>query len=129
MSHCLNCGKETGPLTVARGVCRICRQDVLVIVGILTALADAADTPSRGLPSGHLYAVLMRVTDLGHYQAVLATLKSAGFVEERGHYLTATEKGVALGRELDAELKARDPNCASCGASMVLEHECPNRVK
>lgn len=144
--NCVQCGDST--TSVVDGVCRACDMDwewfmdlkvvdlereetsgywldVLVVVGVLTALAVAADTPSRGLPSGHLYSVLMRVTDLGHYQAILATLKSAGFVEERGHYLTATAKGVELGRELVAELKARDPNCASCGASMVLEHDCP----
>lgn len=50
-------------------------------------------------------AVLMRVTDLGHYQTILATLKSAGFVEERGHFLTATPRGIALGEELEAELE------------------------
>lgn len=81
------------------------RQDVLVIVSVLTTLADAAATPAKGLPSGHLYSVLTRVTDLGHYQAVLAMLKSAGFVEDRGHFLTATEKGIALGKELEEELE------------------------
>lgn len=81
------------------------RKDVMVIVAILTTCADAAKTPSGGIPSGHLYAVLMRVTDLAHYQAILATLKSAGFVEERGHFLTAAEKGIALAKELEEELE------------------------
>lgn len=80
------------------------RADVVVIVAILTTVADATQTPAGGIPSGHLYAVLMRVTDLGHYQTILATLKSAGFVEERGHFLTATPRGIALGEELAEEL-------------------------
>lgn len=80
------------------------RADVVVIVAILTTCADATQTPAGGIPSGHLYSVLMGVTDLGHYQTILATLKSAGFVEERGHFLTATPRGVALGKELAKEL-------------------------
>lgn len=84
------------------------RQDVMVIVGILTTCADAAQTPSGGIPSGHLYSVLMGVTDLGHYQTILALLKRSGFVEERGHFLTATPKGVALGKELAEELDRKE---------------------
>lgn len=80
------------------------RADVMVIVAIPTTCADAARTPAGGVPSGHLYSVLMAVTDLGHYQMILATLKSAGFVEERGHFLTATPRGIALGKELAEEL-------------------------
>lgn len=80
------------------------RREVVLIVLILTTLADAASTPLGGLPSGELYCVLMRTTDLDTYNRVLATLKSAGYVEERYHFLTASPSGVALGKELQEEL-------------------------
>lgn len=81
------------------------RADVdVVIVAILTTCADASQSPAGGIPSGHLYSVLMAVTDLGHYQTILATLKKAGLVEERGYFLTATPRGIALGKELAEEL-------------------------
>lgn len=78
------------------------RQDVIVMTAILTTVSDAAP---GGIPSGFLYAVLMGVTDLGHYQSILATLKSSGYVEERSHFLTATPAGVALGKELNDTLR------------------------
>lgn len=81
------------------------RQDVVVLVAILTTCADAQRTPAGGIPSGHLYAALMSTTDLNHYHAVLSTLKSAGFIEERGHFLRATERGIALAKELEEELE------------------------
>ena len=81
------------------------RQDVIVLVAILTTCADAQRTPMGGVPSGHLYAALMSTTDLNHYHTILSTLKSAGFVEERGHFLRATEKGIALAKELEEELE------------------------
>ena len=53
----------------------------------------------------HLYAALMSTTDLNHYHAILSTLKSAGFVEDLGHFLRITEKGIALAKELEEALE------------------------
>lgn len=39
------------------------------------------------VPSGHLYARLMGHMDLRTYEAIVASLKGAGVVEERNHLL------------------------------------------
>ena len=42
-----------------------------------------------GVPSGHLYSILMGHMSLDIYQKMLAELKAEGKIEESGHFLTA----------------------------------------
>jgi len=64
-------------------------------VEVLLALGDAVRdlskaSPLGGVPSGDLYAHVMRHLTLDEYQACVAALKRAGLVSERGHLLTWT---------------------------------------
>ena len=42
---------------------------------------------SNGVPSGHVYAVVMAVLTLDQYQRVISLLKQSGVVRESGHVL------------------------------------------
>lgn len=81
------------------------REAAIVIVAALTTIRDASMTPSGGIPSGHLYTALMGVTDLDTYNRVLATLKSVGYIKERGHFLTITSEGKQVAEELEAAVE------------------------
>lgn len=72
---------------------------------VLSAIADLSDGVMGGVPSGHLYASLMGQMDLTTYQRIIETIKSAGWVTESGHLLTATERGKAIGAKVNEALK------------------------
>lgn len=59
------------------------------LLACVDAVAEAIrDSGSRGIPSGHLYAVLMGVMDINLYQSIISILKRAGLVTEQSHLLT-----------------------------------------
>lgn len=56
---------------------------------ILEAIEAAGE---RGVPSGHLYAMLMGKMSLDQYNQIISGLKRAGFVSEEYFLLKATGK-------------------------------------
>lgn len=49
------------------------------------------ETGQKGIPSGHLYAMLMGKITIEVYQAVIAYLVKAGKITNRNHLLIAKE--------------------------------------
>ena len=47
------------------------------------------ETGDQGIPSGHLYAMLMEYMSLETYNTIINTLKLAGRVKETNYLLTA----------------------------------------
>jgi len=58
---------------------------------VLDAIQDIVSAAgSQGIPSGHLYAMLMGYMDLQTYQSVIALMVRAGGVTLQNHVLRAT---------------------------------------
>ena len=53
---------------------------------VYEAIVEAGEA---GIPSGHLYAILMGVVDLNTYNILIGTLTKHGFIKNQGHLLTA----------------------------------------
>jgi hypothetical protein len=47
---------------------------------------------SQGIPSGHLYAMVMGKTDLATYEAIIGSLKATGRIVERNHVLRVNRR-------------------------------------
>ena len=63
------------------------RQGVLqVITAVLAAIQEAGE---HGIPSGHLYALLMGKMSLDTYQSIIAVLVKANKITESGYVLRA----------------------------------------
>ena len=60
-------------------------------LGILKAVADAIRELGE-VPSGHLYAHLMRKLSLEQYEQVIGVLKQAGLITESNHLFTWVSK-------------------------------------
>jgi len=58
------------------------RAHLKVVLAVSEAIREA-----RRIPAGTLYAVLCGQVDFQGFTAILATLKRAGFIEERAHEL------------------------------------------
>lgn len=56
-----------------------------IIALVANSIRDAGE---QGLPSGHLYAILMGHVTINSYQAIIASLKRIGYVKESNHLLT-----------------------------------------
>lgn len=65
-----------------------------IALSILETLAEKTD--GTGIPSGHMYAVLMDLVGLDQFQRILAGLEHVGLVNVSGHYVTATPKARAM---------------------------------
>ncbi len=65
-----------------------------IALSILETLAEKTD--GTGIPSGHMYAVLMDLVGLDQFQRILAGLERVGLVNVSGHYVTATSKARAM---------------------------------
>jgi hypothetical protein len=68
-------------------------KEMQALLQIVDAVAEAirdltAESPMKGVPSGHLYAMLMSMMNLQMYQTIVGLLKKAGLVKESGHFLT-----------------------------------------
>ena len=60
------------------------------ILAVLDILMEAISTAGeRGIPSGHLYAILMGKMTLSQYQSLIGILVKSGKVKDSGHLLTA----------------------------------------
>ncbi len=57
----------------------------------LAELLEAAikESDEKGIPSGHLYSMLMQSVSLEDYQALIEILKKAGKIKESDYLLTA----------------------------------------
>ena len=73
-------------------------------------LATLTDAGNQGMPSGHLYSVLMQYVSLNDYQSVIGALKSAGYLTNEYHLLRATGEGTRLGTEVNAMLAQKKEN-------------------
>ena len=65
-----------------------------IALSILETLAEKTD--GTGIPSGHMYAVLMDLVGLDQFQRILAGLEHVVLVNVSGHYVTATPKARAM---------------------------------
>lgn len=67
-------------------------EQAIVVREVLMALADAIKEGSKGslggVPSGHLYAVLMGQMSLEVYNKYIGCLISAGLVTQKNHLLS-----------------------------------------
>ncbi len=60
------------------------------VIMIASAILDAIkDSGSRGIPSGHLYVMLMGTLSLEQYQAIVDGLKDAKRIRIENHVLYA----------------------------------------
>lgn len=99
---------------------------------VLGAMDNAKRTnPMGGIPSGHLYALLMEELDLGTYQKIINTAVGSGLCSESLNLLKITEKGTKFFVELHEIYEGMKsavenhpfvstPNngkCSSCGKS------------
>ena len=55
-----------------------------IVQALGAAIMEAGD---RGIPSGHLYAVVMGAVNIEEYTAAIGLLKKADLVSEKGHLL------------------------------------------
>jgi hypothetical protein len=69
------------------------QQQVAAILRLIQSIADAIqEAGDRGIPSGHLYAMLMHKVSLQTYEYAIGILKDAGAVTEQFHLLRWTGK-------------------------------------
>lgn len=60
---------------------------IALIKAILEAIREAGE---KGIPSGHLYAVLMGKMSLSTYENIIASLKERGLIAESNNRLKTT---------------------------------------
>ena len=65
------------------------RKAALLLVGLVHDTVK--DAGSQGIPSGHLYSMLMGHISLDTYQTLVDLLIKAGKITESGHLLKATQ--------------------------------------
>ena len=66
---------------------------VAALLALLQVLAEAIrDAKDAGIPSGHLYAMMVHKVPLATYQYAIGILKNAGAVTEQFHLLRWTGK-------------------------------------
>lgn len=84
-------------------------QTNVALAAILETLAEVPE----GSPSGVLYAALQmnnaEVYDLGSYQMVLNMLERAQLVTVDNHFVTITDKGKELARQVSAHRSGSPP--------------------
>ena len=68
-------------------------KQVTALLGLVQIIAEAIrDAGDAGIPSGHLYAMMVHKVPLTTYQYALGILKDAGAVTEQFHVLRWTGK-------------------------------------
>lgn len=66
---------------------------VAAMLGLIQIVADAIqEAGPHGIPSGHLYAMMMHKLSLQTYEYAIGILKDAGAVTEQFHLLRWTGK-------------------------------------
>lgn len=61
-----------------------------VALAIISLIHDCIkDAGEQGIPSGHLYSMLMGRLSLDTYQGILSVLLKAGKIKESNHVLTS----------------------------------------
>ncbi len=80
------------------------KQKFTILVGL--CLAAVVEKGDFGLPSGHLYAVLLDKCTLSEYEAIIETMKDAGWITEDRFLLKVTPKGLSLGSLLVDAMRA-----------------------
>ena len=59
---------------------------------VLDCIEEAIDgAGTQGIPSGHLYAMLMGHLSLDTYQSIISAMKQSGRITERHHCLYTTK--------------------------------------
>src|SRR5687767_4574725 len=71
----------------------------IVLGGIEQATKES---PLKGIPNGHLFAMLMDMFDIDQWQKIIHMIKDQGYVTETNHLLQITDKG----SQFYAKLKA-----------------------
>lgn len=88
-------------------------QKVITLMNLHFAIARSiAEAGPAGVPSGHLYAMLMSSLpglSLEAYQSLISTLKSMALIHESGFLLTWTGKTIPADLEIPAEPSAGSP--------------------
>lgn len=67
------------------------KKQALAYVELCKALYEAIESCPHGIPSGHLYAMVMDKMELEQYMSLISVLKETGRIEERFHLLTAVK--------------------------------------
>jgi len=65
-------------------------QQMKSLIPIAQAAAELIKESPHGIPSGHLYTLLMDKLDLPAYLSMIALLKELGIVQESNYLLTYT---------------------------------------
>lgn len=69
------------------------QKQVAAMFNLIGIVADAIqEAGNRGIPSGHLYAMMMHKIDIHTYTFAIGILKDAGAVTEEFHLLRWTGK-------------------------------------
>ncbi len=69
------------------------KEQVAALLALIQMIAEAIrDAGEAGIPSGHLYAMMVHKVPLSTYQYVIGILKDAGAVTEQFHLLCWTGK-------------------------------------
>ena len=64
------------------------KEQVVALLALIQTIAEAVlDAGDAGIPSGHLYAMMVHKVPLATYQYALGILKDAGAVTEQFHLL------------------------------------------
>jgi len=83
------------------------KDPILLVSVYLECIVGASGMGMGGIPSGHLYAMLMSVVDLDTHQKVVSFLEEQGMITMKNHLLRATDKGKLLYAKIEAITKAK----------------------
>jgi len=64
-----------------------------VLAEIVDVIQEAIDASPHGIPSGHLYAMLMSHMTIDTYTQIIGAMVKAGRITNHGHLLETTKKG------------------------------------
>jgi hypothetical protein len=62
----------------------------------ISILETLTESKTGGMPAGHMFAALMGLCGHMEFNSILSALEHGGLVEVSNHYVTPTDKAMAL---------------------------------